>query len=45
MTQWQSQEEGGKRVGNAMEVATDHRADVQLMALPPYEATRLFVFH
>ena len=38
-------EEAGKRVGNAMEVATDHRADIQLMALPRYEATRLFVFH
>lgn len=38
-------EEAGKKVGNAMEVATDHRADVQLMALPRYEASRLFIFH
>lgn len=37
-------EEAGKRVGNAMEVATDHRADIQLMALPRFEASRLFIF-
>lgn len=37
-------EASGKHVGNAMEVVSDLRADVQLMALPRYEATRLFVF-
>lgn len=37
-------EESGKHVGNAMEVVSDLHADVQLMALPRYEATRMFVF-
>lgn len=37
-------EEAGKNVGNAEETLADRDADVQLMALPRFEATRLFVF-
>jgi len=37
-------EEAGKKVGNARETIEDRRADVQLMALPRFEATRWFVF-
>lgn len=34
----------GATVGGAMETIEDRKADVQLMVLPRYEATRLFVF-
>jgi len=37
-------EEAGKKVGNAMETLDDRKADLQLMTLPRFEATRLFVF-
>lgn len=37
-------EEAGMKVGNAEETLSDRNADVQLMALPRYEATRWFVF-
>lgn len=37
-------EEVGKRVGNASGTLEDRNADVQLMALPRFEPTRLFVF-
>lgn len=37
-------EEIGVKVGNAMETLEDKKADVQLMALPRYDSTRLFVF-
>lgn len=37
-------EEAGKKVGNAEETLADRKADVQLMALPRFEATRWFVF-
>jgi len=37
-------EEAGKKVGNAMQSIDDRKADVQLMALPRFEPTRLFVF-
>lgn len=37
-------EECGKRVGNACNTLEDRKADVQLMALPRYESTPLFVF-
>ncbi|MCH5226533.1 MAG: MBL fold metallo-hydrolase [Muribaculaceae bacterium] len=37
-------QEAGATVGNGMETLEDRKADVQLMALPRYEATRLFVF-
>ncbi|MCH5229532.1 MAG: MBL fold metallo-hydrolase [Muribaculaceae bacterium] len=37
-------EEVGAIVGNGMETLEDRKADVQLTALPRYEATRLFVF-
>ena len=34
----------GKKVGEGMDTLADREADVQLMALPRYEPTRLFVF-
>lgn len=34
----------GIKIGSAMETLEDRKADVQLMALPRYESTRLFVF-
>lgn len=34
----------GKKVGNALETIDDRDADVQLLALPRFETTRLFVF-
>lgn len=37
-------ESAGAVVGGGMETIDDRRADVQLMALPRYESTRLFVF-
>lgn len=37
-------EEAGAIVGSGMETIEDRKADVQLVALPRYEATRLFVF-
>lgn len=37
-------EEAGKRVGNASGSLADRACDVQLMALPRFEPTRLFVF-
>ena len=37
-------EEAGATVGDGMETLEDRKADVQLMALPRYETTRLFVF-
>ena len=37
-------EEAGAKVGGGMETLEDRQADVQLMALPRYDATRLFVF-
>lgn len=37
-------EDSGIKVGNAMETVDDRKADVQLMALPRFDATRLFVF-
>lgn len=37
-------EEAGKKVGNAKNSLEDRKADVQLMALPRFEPTRLFVF-
>lgn len=37
-------EEAGAKVGSGMETIEDRKADVQLMALPRYESTRLFVF-
>lgn len=36
--------EAGIKVGNATECIEDREADVQLMALPRFEPTRLFVF-
>ena len=36
--------EAGKKVGNGLETLDDRSADVQLMALPRFEATRWFVF-
>ena len=37
-------ESSGKVVGNAEETISDRKADVQLMALPRFDATRRFVF-
>ena len=37
-------ESRGLKVGGAMDTIEDRKADVQLMALPRYESTRLFVF-
>lgn len=37
-------EQTGVKVGSAGETATDRKADVQLMALPRFEATRKFIF-
>ena len=37
-------EEAGAKVGSGMETLEDRKADVQLMALPRYHTTRLFVF-
>ncbi|MCH5235284.1 MAG: MBL fold metallo-hydrolase [Muribaculaceae bacterium] len=37
-------EEAGAIVGSGMETIEDRKADVQLMALPRYDTTRLFVF-
>ena len=37
-------EEAGVKVGSGMETLEDKKADVQLMTLPRYESTRLFVF-
>ena len=37
-------EEAGKKVGNAENTISDRQADVQLMALPRFESTSLFVF-
>lgn len=37
-------EEAGAKVGSGMETLEDRKADVQLMALPRYDTTRLFVF-
>lgn len=37
-------EETGAVVGNGMDTIEDRKADVQLSALPRYDATRLFVF-
>ena len=37
-------EEAGAKVGSSMETLEDREADVQLMALPRYDSTRLFVF-
>ncbi len=34
----------GLRVGTGMETIDDHKADVQLMALPRFDPTRLFIF-
>ena len=34
----------GIKIGSAMETLEDRKADVQLMALPRYDSTRLFVF-
>ena len=37
-------EEMGLKVGNAEDTIEDRKADIQLMALPRFESTRLFVF-
>ena len=37
-------QESGVIVGSGMETLEDRQAHVQLMALPRYESTRLFVF-
>lgn len=37
-------ESSGKKVGNATNTLEDRKADVQLMVLPRFEATHLFVF-
>ena len=37
-------EEAGAKVGSGMETLEDRKADVQLVALPRFESTRLFVF-
>ena len=37
-------EEAGAKVGSGMETLEDRSADVQLIALPRYDSTRLFVF-
>ena len=37
-------EEAGAKVGNGMETLEDRQADVQLVALPRFDSTRLFVF-
>lgn len=37
-------EEAGAKIGSGMETLEDRKADVQLMALPRYDSTRLFVF-
>lgn len=37
-------QEAGAKVGSGMETIEDRKADVQLMALPRYDSTRLFVF-
>lgn len=37
-------EEAGAKVGDGMETIADRNADVQLMALPRYDSSRLFVF-
>lgn len=37
-------QEAGAKVGSGMETLEDRKADVQLMALPRYDSTRLFVF-
>lgn len=37
-------EEAGAKVGEGMETISDREADVQLVALPRYDATRLYVF-
>lgn len=37
-------EEKGLKVGNAEESISDRKADIQLMALPRFDATRWFVF-
>ncbi len=37
-------ESAGKVVGNASESILDRKADIQLMALPRFESSRLFVF-
>lgn len=37
-------EESGAKVGCGMETLEDRQSDVQLVALPRYDATRLFVF-
>lgn len=37
-------EEAGKKVGKALDSLEDRDADVQLMALPRFDSTRLFVF-
>ena len=39
-----SLEEAGALVGEGMETLTDRKADVQLVALPRYDSSRLFVF-
>lgn len=39
-----SLEEAGAKVGSGMETLEDRQADVQLVALPRFEATRLYVF-
>lgn len=39
-----SLEEAGAKVGEGMETLADRQADVQLVALPRYDATRLYVF-
>ena len=39
-----SLEEAGAKVGDGMETLEDRQADVQLTALPRYDATRLYVF-
>lgn len=36
--------EAGATVGNGMETIEDRKADVQLMTLPRYDSTRLFIF-
>lgn len=40
----QALEQVGKKVGNAEETISDRRADIQLMALPRFDATRSFIF-
>ena len=37
-------EKKGVKIGNATETLDDHKADVQLAALPRFDMTRLFVF-